>query len=173
MFGKGRLKKIIAMLNDLTDEELDELIAVAEDAKDGDSEKEIEKDKVETETETEVKEPDGDEEKVEEKAEVEEETKTEEEIPEAEEIPEEETEEETEEEEEAEEEAHEEVDGEILTSIKAIKETIEALAARMDALEAAKTEERNDFEFGLEGKDGVTEEKKDSLEELRKKYWNF
>lgn len=167
MFGKGRLKKIIAMLNDLTDEELDELIAVAEDAKDGDSEEEIEKDKVETETE--VKEPDGDEEKVEEKAEVEEETKTEEEMPEAEEIP----EEETEEEEEAEEEAHEEVDGEILTSIKAIKETIEALAARMDALEAAKTEERNDFEFGLEGKDGVTEEKKDSLEELRKKYWNF
>lgn len=169
MFGKGRLKKIIAMLNDLTDEELDELIAVAEDAKDGDSEEEIEKDKVETETETEVKEPDGDEEKVEEKAEVEEETETEEEIPEAEEIP----EEETEEEEEAEEEAHEEVDGEILTSIKAIKETIEALAARMDALEAAKTEERNDFEFGLEGKDGVTEEKKDSLEEIRKKYWNI
>ena len=169
MFGKGRLKKIIAMLNDLTDEELDELIAVAEDAKDGDSEEEIGKDKVETETETEVKEPDGDEEKVEEKAEVEEETKTEEEIPEAEEIP----EEETEEEEEAEEESHEEVDGEILTSIKAIKETIEALAARMDALEAAKTEERNDFEFGLEGKDGVTEEKKDSLEELKKKYWNI
>lgn len=169
MFGKGRLKKIIAMLNDLTDEELDELIAVAEDAKDGDSEEEIEKDKVETETETEVKEPDGEEEKVEEKAEVEEETKTEEEIPEAEEIP----EEETEEEEEAEEEAHEEVDGEILTSIKAIKETIEALAARMDALEAAKTEERNDFEFGLEGKDGVTEEKKDTLDEIKKKYWNF
>ncbi len=169
MFGKGRLKKIIAMLNDLTDEELDELIAVAEDAKDGDGEEEIEKDKVETETETEVEEPDGEEEKVEEKTEVEEETKTEEEIPEAEEIP----EEETEEEEEAEEEAHEGVDGEILTSIKAIKETIEALAARMDALEAAKTEERNDFEFGLEGKDGVTEEKKDSIEEIRKKYWNF
>jgi hypothetical protein len=168
MFGKGRLKKIIAMLNDLTDEELDELIAVAEDAKDGDSEEEIEKDKVETETETEVEEPDGDEEKVEEKTEVEEETKTEEEIPEAEEIPEEETEEE-----EAEEEAHEEVDGEILTSIKAIKETIEAITARMAALEAAKTEERNDFEFGLEGKDGVTEEKKDSLEELKKKYWNI
>lgn len=169
MFGKGRLKKIIAMLNDLTDEELDELIAVAEDAKDGDGEEEIEKDKVETETETEVEDPDGDEEKVEEKAEVEEETKTEEEIPEAEEIP----EEETEEEEEAEEEAHEEVDGEILTSIKAIKETIEAVVARIDALEAAKTEERNDFEFGLEGKDGVTEEKKDSIEEIKKKYWNI
>jgi hypothetical protein len=168
MFGKGRFKKIIAMLNDLTDEELAELIAVAKDVKDGDSEEEIEKDKVETETETEVEEPDGDEEKVEEKTEVEEETKTEEEIPEAEEIPEEETEEE-----EAEEEAHEEVDGEILTSIKAIKETIEAVVARVDALEAAKTEERNDFEFGLEGKDGVTEEKKDSIEELKKKYWNI
>lgn len=165
MFGKGRLKKIIAMLNDLTDEELDELIAVAEDAKDGDSEEEIEKDKVETETETEVEEPDGDEEKVEEKAEVEEETETEEEIPEAEEIP--------EEEEEAEEEAHEEVDGEILSSIKAMKETIEALTARIEAMEKSKSDERNDFEFGLEGKDEVTEEKKNTLDEIKKKYWNI
>jgi hypothetical protein len=165
MFGKSSLKKIIAMLNDLTDEELDELIAVAEDAKDGDGEEEeIKEDKVETKTETEVEEPDGEEEKVEEKTEVEEETKTEEDLTEAEEIPEEETEEEEE---------HKEVDGEILTSIKAIKETIEALAARMDALEAEKTEERNDFEFGLEGKDGVSEEKKDSLSEIKKKYWNI
>lgn len=169
MFGKGRLKKIIAMLNDLTDEELDELIAVAEDAKDGDSEEEIEKDKVETETETEVEEPDGDEEKVEEETEEEEETETEEEIPEAEEIP----EEETEEEEEAEVEAHEEVDGEILSSIKAMKETIEALTARIEAMEKAKSDERNDFEFGLEGKDEVTEEKKDTLGEIKKKYWNI
>jgi aspartate carbamoyltransferase catalytic subunit len=42
MFGKSRLKKIISMLNDLTDEELDELIAAADEMKDGDSEEEIE-----------------------------------------------------------------------------------------------------------------------------------
>lgn len=142
MFGKGRLKKIISMLNDLTDEELDELITVADEMKDGDGEEveEIEERKEETEVE-----------------EIEEESDTAED----------------EAEEEAEEEAHKEVDGEILTSIKAMQETIEALTARIEAIEKAEENERNDFEFGLDGKDDVGEEKKDTLTEIKKKYWNI
>ena len=168
MFGKSKLKKIIAMLNGLSDEELDELISVAEDAKDGDEE--VEEKTEEVEKTEEITGTDEGAEEIE--TEVDEETETEVETETADEAEADEVEE-TEEEAEESAEVHQEVDGEILSSIKAMKETIEALTARIEAMEKSESDERHDFEFGLEGKDEVTEESRDSLEEIKKKYWNI
>ena len=63
--------------------------------------------------------------------------------------------------------------GEVMSAIEAVKETVAALASRMDAYDQNKEAERNDFEFGIAGTENSDETKKSTLDELKEKHFNF
>jgi hypothetical protein len=156
MFGKNKLQKILALMADLTDEELEELSQKADEMKD-----------------TPVDEPSED---VESPAAEMETPAVETETPEAEEADQADgAEATTDEPEEDVKEPEGEPDklGEVMSAIEAVKETVTALASRMDAYDQSKEAERNDFEFGIAGTENSAETKKSTLDELKEKHFNF
>ncbi len=154
MFGKSKLQKILSLMESLTEEELATLL------------KRTDKIKVETdETISESNEKENTEEETSNKTE-----STEEKVKSNNADDEEVTSEEVKEEAVT---GEEDKTKEVFTAIEALKDTVEALATRMDAYDNNAELYREALDFGLSGRTDVKTKTNNALDRIKEKYWNI
>lgn len=148
MFGKSKLQKILSLMASLTDEELATLLKKTDEMKEETNE---------AISENQIKE--NVEEENEKKSERNDDTAKNELL--------------NDENEEIKEKAEDDKIGEAFTAIEALKDTLEALAARMDAYDSNAALYKNDFEFGLAGRTDAKANTQNALDKIKEKYWNI